>query len=125
MSNLQRHLPATQKFVMVCHPVHSSPAPTRKYAGAVVNWADIDLGCEQRKVFLHQPIFGAYTELFAGLSPEVTMAHNGQYLIPWGRFFDVSLVRPDIAASLKSEAEGGTGVAHKFYVWCQKQTRNH
>ena len=28
---------------------------------------------------LYDPIFGAYTELFSGLSPEVTSARNGAY----------------------------------------------
>jgi retinol dehydrogenase 12 len=32
-----------------------------------------------RRVFLNPPKLGAYTELFAGLSPEVTMQNSGQY----------------------------------------------
>ncbi|KAI9852089.1 MAG: hypothetical protein M1838_001886 [Thelocarpon superellum] len=55
---------------------------------------------------LHDPVYGAYTELFAGLSPDVTTEQNGAALIPWGRFHDFSRVRPDIAQSLKSESEG-------------------
>jgi hypothetical protein len=34
---------------------------------------------------LHTPIHGAYTELFAGLSPDVTLENNGAWIIPWGR----------------------------------------
>ena len=33
--------------------------------------------------FLYDPIYGAYTELFAGLSPKVTSAHNGAYRRSW------------------------------------------
>ena len=32
-----------------------------------------------RRVVLHPPIFGAYTELFAGLSPEVTIEQSGDW----------------------------------------------
>ena len=43
---------------------------------------------------LHTPIHGAYTELFAGLSPDVTQDHNGAwsmssaFLLP-GLFADI------------------------------------
>jgi retinol dehydrogenase-12 len=38
-----------------------------------------------RRVVLHPPIFGAYTELFAGLSPEVTIERSGD----WGESHSV------------------------------------
>jgi hypothetical protein len=34
---------------------------------------------------LHEAKFGAYTELYAGLSSEITLEKNGAYIIPWGR----------------------------------------
>ncbi|KAH6968155.1 short-chain dehydrogenase [Fusarium avenaceum] len=34
---------------------------------------------------LHPPIYGAYTELYAGWSYEITLEHNGGFMIPWGR----------------------------------------
>lgn len=63
---------------------------------------------------------GAYTELWAGLSPELTMAMNGVYVIPWGRVHPSP--RKDLLDALKSEEEGGTGQARKFQEWCGKQT---
>ncbi|KAI9825689.1 MAG: hypothetical protein M1832_001033 [Thelocarpon impressellum] len=72
---------------------------------------------------LHDPIYGGYTELFAGLSPEVTLAQNGGYIIPWGRFQDLAKVRPDIGGSLKSAADGGTGAAERFWAWCEEESR--
>ncbi|TAQ85334.1 hypothetical protein B7494_g6342 [Chlorociboria aeruginascens] len=72
------------------------------------------------KLLLYPPIFGAYTELFAGLSPEVTLEKNGAWIAPWGRF--VSL-RKDIEDGAKTEAEGGTGVALKFWEWTEEQIK--
>jgi len=53
---------------------------------------------------LHAPIHGACIELFAGLSPDVTLENNGAWIIPWGR---INPVRKDIEASAKTEAEVG------------------
>lgn len=34
---------------------------------------------------LHSFIYGASTELYAGWSSEITLEHNGGFIIPWGR----------------------------------------
>ncbi|KAL1853675.1 short-chain alcohol dehydrogenase [Diaporthe australafricana] len=65
--------------------------------------------------------FGAYTELFAGFSPEVTVQKNGSFLIAWGRF---SSVRDDIAAGLKSKEQGGTGLAKTFWDYCESEVNS-
>ncbi|CZT10000.1 related to Oxidoreductase, short-chain dehydrogenase [Rhynchosporium agropyri] len=72
------------------------------------------------KYILHTPIHGAYTELFAGLSPDVTSEHNGAWIIPWGRF---GHLRADLEAGSKSIEEGGTGIANKFWDWSEDQVR--
>ncbi|KAI9658014.1 MAG: hypothetical protein M1821_002674 [Bathelium mastoideum] len=64
-------------------------------------------------VFLHPAKYGAYTELFAGWSPEVTPEKNGSYIIPWGRF---GTLRPVLQASLED------GRSAKFWEWCEKET---
>jgi NAD(P)-dependent dehydrogenase (short-subunit alcohol dehydrogenase family) len=74
------------------------------------------------KPLLHTPIHGAYTELFAGLSEEVTPDKNGAWIIPWGRF---GKFRKDVEASTRSEEEGGTGVAKKFWEWSEAQVRSY
>ncbi|CAF9908737.1 MAG: hypothetical protein ALECFALPRED_004921 [Alectoria fallacina] len=66
------------------------------------------------------PIHGAYTELWAGLSPMVTPKNTGAFIIPWGRF---GSLRKDIAASTKSKSEGGTGVGEQFWEWSEKQVQ--
>ncbi|KAK6189359.1 3-methyladenine DNA glycosylase [Pestalotiopsis sp. IQ-011] len=66
------------------------------------------------------PKAGAVTEVFAGFSPEVTQEQNGRYIIPWGRFG----VLPDhVAVGLRSEEEGGNGLAICFTRWCDSVTQ--
>jgi len=72
------------------------------------------------KLVLYPAINGAYTELFAGLSPEVTPAKNGAWIHPWGRFVPL---KADILASSKSKSEGGTGVAAQFWEWSEAQVK--
>ncbi|KAM0450625.1 hypothetical protein ACHAO4_006611 [Trichoderma viride] len=67
------------------------------------------------KILLFPPINGAYSELFCGLSPEVTAEKSGSYAIPWGRF---AKIREDIDNGSRSVQEGGTGMAEKWYDWC-------
>lgn len=63
---------------------------------------------------------GAYAELFAGLSPEVTVERAGEYVIPFGRF---GAIRGDLEPAAKSEAEGGNGSTAKFWDWSEEQVR--
>lgn len=72
---------------------------------------------------LYPAKFGAYTELWAGLSSELTMAQNGSYVIPWGRIHPSP--RNDLVAALKPAEEGGTGQAAEFRDWCEKQTAEY
>ncbi|RFU72679.1 hypothetical protein TARUN_9578 [Trichoderma arundinaceum] len=68
-----------------------------------------------KKILLFPPINGAYSELFCGLSPEVTADKSGSYVIPWGRF---AKIREDIDKGSRTVKEGGTGMAQKWYDWC-------
>ncbi|RFU80514.1 hypothetical protein TARUN_1725 [Trichoderma arundinaceum] len=69
---------------------------------------------------LHDPIYGAYTELFAGLSPDVKPEHSGRYVIPWGRF---SSTRADIDDALNPREGEKSSHAAKFFEYCDDQTR--
>ncbi|KAI0480980.1 hypothetical protein GGR56DRAFT_628401 [Xylariaceae sp. FL0804] len=75
-----------------------------------------------RKLTTYTPEHGAYTELFAGLSDEVKMENSGDWIVPWGRFSDQ---RDDLVQGSKSEAEGGTGIAQKFWQWSEEQTSKY
>lgn len=92
-----------------------------------------------RKALAHPTIFGAYTELFAALSPEVTLEKSGWWskdpinllllspiahwlflVIPWGRF---GSIRKDLEKAAKSHEEGSTGIAEQFWNWCEEQVK--
>ncbi|KAK7749830.1 hypothetical protein SLS53_000411 [Cytospora paraplurivora] len=74
------------------------------------------------RVMLSEPIFGAYTELFAGLSPEVTLEKSGSYIIPWGRIRDNNAgPRPDLIKAGNTTEEGGLGYGEKFWTWCEEK----
>ncbi|KXH24972.1 hypothetical protein CSAL01_12386 [Colletotrichum salicis] len=71
---------------------------------------------------LYETKFGAYTELYAGLSSDISLANNGAYVIPWGRIrVDEDIPRKDIVEALKPETGGGLGYATKFWDWCEEQ----
>ena len=72
---------------------------------------------------LYPALYGAYTALWCGISSEVSTADGGRYAIPWGRWHPTP--RKDIVISLKSEEEGGTGEARKFWDWCEQVTSEY
>jgi retinol dehydrogenase-12 len=64
------------------------------------------------KFLCYEPIFGGYTELFAGWSEEAGKQENaGKYVVPWGRF---GVLRSDVLAS----EEGG-----KLWEWCERESK--
>ena len=69
---------------------------------------------------LYEPIYGAYTELWAGLSPQVTVELNGAFIGPWGY---VKPIRKDLEVAQKSKAKGGSGVAEEFWEWSEQQVK--
>ncbi|MCJ1410997.1 hypothetical protein MMC19_005085 [Ptychographa xylographoides] len=66
--------------------------------------------------------FGAYSELFAALSPEITSKGNGGFIIPFGRFGDIP---GHIKSGLTSKAEGGNGLAIRFEEYCLRETQEY
>lgn len=65
---------------------------------------------------------GAYAELWAGLSPEVTLEKAGSLVYPFGRF---GTIRKDWEAATKSGTEGGNGTAQKFWDWSEEQVKKY
>lgn len=65
---------------------------------------------------------GAYTEFFAGLSPEVVALKQDEWVIPWGRR---TKLRKDLADAVKTRDEGGSGRAQEFWEWSEKQVEKY
>ncbi|MCJ1238238.1 hypothetical protein MMC14_006227 [Varicellaria rhodocarpa] len=72
---------------------------------------------------LYNAKMGAYTELWAGLSPEVNDKNNRSYIISWGRFHQS--LRKDVLDAMKPKSEGGTGQAKDFREWCETQVADY
>lgn len=69
-----------------------------------------------KKLALKPAVYGAYTELFAGLGDGVK---SGNWVIPWGQ---VATPRADIKSACMLKAQGGSGIAEEFWKWCEKET---
>ncbi|KAI1210093.1 NAD(P)-binding protein [Annulohypoxylon truncatum] len=82
------------------------PAPVRTAMGAVFKG----------------PTYGAYTELFAAFSSDITRKDNGRYIIPWGR---LGSVPGHMAGGMRSKEDGGNGLSEKFWNWCEATTRSY
>ena len=109
---------------------------SRRYKGEGIIGLGVNPGNLRSDLFRHQSrifrlltgpanypvINGAYTQLWAGLSPEVTADKPGSYVAPFGRFYPV---RSDLQAATKSEAEGGNGTFQKFWDWSEEQVSKY
>jgi retinol dehydrogenase-12 len=72
------------------------------------------------RFFLHDPIYGAYTELFAALSPDVGLENTGAWIVPWGR---IKPIQQHLLDSTKTKEEGGSGKAKAFWEWTEEQIK--
>ncbi|KAH9896259.1 hypothetical protein F4778DRAFT_783540 [Xylariomycetidae sp. FL2044] len=70
------------------------------------------------KLLMFPPVNGAYTELYAGLSPDITLEKTGCWVIPFGRIYNI---RQDLKFATMAESEGGTGGTRKFWEWTERQ----
>jgi hypothetical protein len=68
---------------------------------------------------LYKAVHVAYTRLWASLSSDLSIKHEGNYIIPWGRVYPSP--NPKLAASLAKEENDGTGAA-KIFELCDTQT---
>jgi retinol dehydrogenase-12 len=64
------------------------------------------------------PEYGAYTELYAGLGPDV---RSGDFVIPWGRKDSVPAHIVEGTVLKEGEVES---VSARFYEWCGLQVRD-
>ncbi|RAO67397.1 uncharacterized protein BHQ10_003409 [Talaromyces amestolkiae] len=71
-----------------------------------------------RNLLLYPPKLGGYTELYAGLSPEITENVPGAIIIPWGRI-QARNPREDIYQAINE------GKGKELWEWCEKQIETH
>ena len=68
---------------------------------------------------LYPAVFGAYTELYAGLSKDLDVGKDqGAYIVPWGRKWGT---RADLEAEVAKEK----GADLKLYEWCDGVTKQY
>lgn len=67
-------------------------------------------------LLFHPARHGAYTELYAALSPDVTMNENGLFIIPWGK---IGIIRSDV----EKGAHGENG--SKFWNYLEEQVAEY
>jgi NAD(P)-dependent dehydrogenase (short-subunit alcohol dehydrogenase family) len=72
---------------------------------------------------LYKPELAANTELYAGMSPDITIDKNGCYIVPWGRISQS--IRKDLADAMKLKEDGGTGTAEGFWKFCEEKTKDY
>lgn len=68
----------------------------------------------------YPPKYGAYTELFAGLSPDMKLENKLDWIVPWGRW---TTIRADLVEATKTKTEGGSGVGKAFWEWNEEQVK--
>ncbi|KAK5996261.1 Short-chain dehydrogenase/reductase iacJ [Cladobotryum mycophilum] len=64
----------------------------------------------------------ALTELYAGLSKDITIENNACYIVPFGRIVEI---RKDLVNAMKPTEEGGTGRAAEFWDFCFEKSRDY
>lgn len=64
---------------------------------------------------------GAYTELYAAFTGDITVENTGAWVIPFGRLGPN--IRKDLKEGSLDESEGGTGMAKRFWEWQEEQIK--
>ncbi|KAF3761393.1 hypothetical protein M406DRAFT_64654 [Cryphonectria parasitica EP155] len=72
---------------------------------------------------MHKPKLCAYTQLFAGLSGEISSAQQGCYVVPWGRV--AKNLRQDLVDATRSLEDGGSSRAREFWDFCEQKTHDY
>ncbi|ATY63609.1 short-chain dehydrogenase [Cordyceps militaris] len=67
---------------------------------------------------------GAYTELFCGWSPDITLEKGGSFVIPWGRLGN-DYVRPDLARIVEDNKTNPDALPRQLWQWSDKETAKY
>lgn len=70
------------------------------------------------RLLLYPAFLGAYSQLYAGWSYDISVAkNNGSYIWPWGR---IGYLRKDLEEAVRPGPEGKFSLAAKFWSWCNE-----
>ncbi|KAF4956081.1 hypothetical protein FGADI_4106 [Fusarium gaditjirri] len=99
----------------VCHNPGNLHSNLLRYMPSIIGYIVSPL--------LYHAKFGAYTNLWSGLSPDLQIEDGGRFILPWGRFHPNP--RADLLENLRSKEQGGTGTAAEFAEYCDKIIADH
>ncbi|KAF6804136.1 putative short-chain dehydrogenase [Colletotrichum sojae] len=68
----------------------------------------------------YPPVNGACTQLYAGLSSDITAEKTASWVVPFGRIIPI---RKDLIDATKTVKEGGNGTAQQFWEWSEGHVR--
>jgi hypothetical protein len=72
-------------------------------------------------MIFYPPKMGAHTELYAALSPDLTMDNNGAYVYPFGRIGGLKAL--ENAVQPFGATVPNAGKAGLFWAWSEKMIR--
>ncbi|SPQ27092.1 f2cf4975-f1c0-46c5-8302-0642508a9ad0 [Thermothielavioides terrestris] len=70
---------------------------------------------------MHPPRLAALTQLYAGLSADISADRNGAHVVPWGRL--AAFLGQDLLDAARRKEDGGTGRAAEFWDFCVEKTQ--
>lgn len=76
------------------------------------------------KLINHPAKYGAYTELYAGWSPDIGIEHGGMFVIPWGRDGN-DILRSDLRKAIEQSKTDEKSVPRRFWEWSERETAQY
>ncbi|OAA40010.1 short-chain dehydrogenase [Metarhizium rileyi] len=76
------------------------------------------------KLISHPARLGAYTELYAGWSPDIKMEDGGIFVIPWGRRGN-DILRPDLRRAIEESKTNEKSIPRRFWEWSDMETAQY
>jgi NAD(P)-dependent dehydrogenase (short-subunit alcohol dehydrogenase family) len=73
------------------------------------------------KLISYPARFGAYTELYAGWSPDIKIGDGGLFVVPWGRQGN-DVLRGDLRHAIELSETDDDSVPRQFWRWSDKET---
>ncbi|KAH8176450.1 short chain dehydrogenase domain-containing protein [Sarocladium implicatum] len=75
-----------------------------------------------RTFVLHPARYGAYTTVYAGTSPDISMEKTGSFVGPWGQLIEPTKKH---AQAVVDMTEGGKGTSKWFWNWTEAEIAKH